>query len=104
MTKLDEYLDRIVGDNLSEGPTKKTTFTKITRQTKIDRAIGSLATRLAKTYNDPLYNKMVKFREKYFKYREKIKVKYSPRVRARAVNGKGISDLIAKAQKTKSGK
>lgn len=103
MTLIDEYLDRLIDfDELQE--TKKTTFTKITRQTKIDRAIGSLSTSLAKAHNDPMYRKMVKFREKYFKYRTKIKVKYSPRVRTRAVNGKGIADLIAKAKNIKTGK
>lgn len=104
MSKLDEYLDLLMDyDNLQEA-SKKTTFTKITRQTKIDRAIGSLATRLARAHDDPMYKKMVKFREKYFSYRTKIKTKYSPRVRARAVTGKGIGDLIAKIKKQKSGK
>jgi len=102
MTKLDEYLDRLMDyDIIQEG--KKTSMTKITRQTKIDRAIGSLATRLAKAHDDPMYKKMIKFREKYFSYRTKIKTKYSPRVRTRAVTGGGIADLIAKARKGKKG-
>lgn len=100
MDRIDDYLDQILNE---AGKSKKTTFTKITRQTKIDRALGSLATRLAKAHDDPLYRKMVKFREKYFKYRDKIKTKYSPRVRTRAVTGQGISDLIVKAKKTKTG-
>lgn len=103
MDKLDDYLDRLMEDIVLSEASKKTTFTKITRQTKIDRAIGSLATRLAKAHDDPMYKKMVKFRDKFFKYRLKIKTKYSPRVRTRAVTGKGIADLIAKAKKTKSG-
>jgi ribosomal protein S17 len=75
---------------------KKTSFVKVTRQTKIDRAIGALATKLAKEMNDPYYKKMVKFREKYFAMRDRIKTKYGPKVRARAISGKGVSDLVAK--------
>lgn len=104
MSILDKYLDHLIELDTLQEVSKKTTFTKITRQTKIERAIGSLATSLAKAHNDPMYNKMVKFREKYFSYRTKIKTKYSPRVRARAVSGKGIGDLIAKIKKQKSGK
>lgn len=94
MSKLDEYLEDIT-------ESKKTTYTKVTRQTKIDRAIGQLATKLAKEANDPWYRKMVKHREKYFSMRDKIKTKYGPKVRARAVSGKGIKDIIDKMRKNK---
>lgn len=97
MDKLDEYLD-----DLTES--KKTSFVKVTRQTKIDRAIGALSTKLAKELDDPYYKKMVKFREKYFAMREKIKTKYSPKVRARAISGKGIGDIIEKIKKQKGKK
>lgn len=97
MSKLDDYLD-----NLNEGTSKKTSFVKVTRQTKIDRAIGALSTKLAKELNDPYYKKMVSFRKKYFSMREKIRQKYSPKVRARAVSGKGISDIIAQIKNQKS--
>lgn len=82
--------------------TKKTSYVKVTRQTKIDRAIGQLATKLAKETDDPWYKKMVKFREKYFSMRDKIKTKYGPKVRARAVSGQGIGDIISKIRKQKS--
>ena len=94
MTILDRYLD-----DLSEA--KKTSYVKVTRQTKIDRAIGQLSTKLAKETGDPWYKKMVKFRDKYFSMRDKIKTKYGPRVRARAVSGKGIGDMIAKIKQQK---
>lgn len=97
MSKLDDYLD-----GLEES--KKTSFVKVTRQTKIDRAIGSLATKMAKELDDPYYKKMVKFRDKYFSMREKIKTKYAPRVRARAISGKGIGDIIEKIKKRKGKK
>ncbi|MCF8019892.1 MAG: hypothetical protein K9L62_10875 [Vallitaleaceae bacterium] len=94
MTRLDDYLE-----DLNE--TKKTSYVKVTRQTKIDRALGQLATKLAKETGDPWYKKMVKFRKKYFDMRDKIKTKYAPRVRSRAVSGKGIGDIIAKIKKQK---
>ena len=94
MSILNEYLE-----NIQEG--MKTSFIKVTRQTKIDRAIGSMSTKLAKEMNDPYYRKMIKFREKYFAMRKKIKTKYGPKVRSRAISGKGIADLIAKIKKQK---
>ena len=95
MAMLDDYLD-----DLNES-SKKTSFVKVTRQTKIDRAIGSLATKLAKETNDPWYRKMIKHREKYFSIRKKIKTKYAPKVRARAVSGKGIQDILDKMKQNK---
>jgi hypothetical protein len=97
MPKLDDYLDELT-------ESKKTSFVKVTRQTKIDRAIGALATKMAKELDDPYYKKMVKFRDKYFAMREKIKTKYAPRVRARAISGKGIGDMIEKIKKQKGKK
>lgn len=101
----DNLVDEML-DNLQEAQkkmtAKRTTITKVTRQTKIDRAIGSLATQYAKKTDDSLYKKMVKFREKFFKYREMIKKKYGPRVRSRAIQGKGISDMLKDKQKTGS--
>jgi hypothetical protein len=93
---IDEYLELL---EIEES--KKTSFVKVTRQTKIDRAIGALSTKLAKEMNDPYYKKMIKFREKYFSFREKIKTKYGPKVRSRAISGKGIGDIIAKIKANK---
>ena len=98
--------DKLVDDTLDDiqeaaaFKAKRTTITKVTRQTKIDRAIGSLATKFAKETNDPLYKKLVKFREKFYKYREMIRKKYGPRVRSRALSGKGISDMLKDKQKS----
>lgn len=96
MSKLDELLDEVQ-------ESKKTSFVKVTRQTKIDRAVGSLATQLAKANNDSWYNKMIKHRDKYFKFRKMIKQKYAPRVRSRAVSGGGIKDMLDKIKKNKGG-
>jgi len=45
---------------------------------------------------------MVKFREKFFKFRGRIKSKYGPRVRSRAIQGKGISDMLEKYKDKKA--
>lgn len=79
----DQVLDPLTEYLLNEAP-KRTSRTTISRQTKIARATGQLGTSLARQKNDPLYKRMVYFREKYFKYREMIRKKYSPRVRSKA--------------------
>jgi ribosomal protein S17 len=99
---IDKYLETIQEEELDES--KKTSFIKVTRQTKIDRTIGSLATKLAKEMDDPYYKKMVKFRDKYFAMREKIKTKYGPKVRSRAISGKGIADIVQKIKQNKNKK
>ena len=102
MKDLDKYLAELYDvDEVELDESKKTSFIKVTRQTKVDRAIGALATKMAKEMDDPYYRKMVKFRDKYFSMREKIRTKYAPKVRARAISGKGISDMIAKIKKQK---
>lgn len=97
MNKLDQYLQEIQEEAYKA---KRTTITRVTRQTKIDRAIGALATKYAKETNDPLYKKMTRFRDKFFKYREMIRKKFGPRVRSRALSGKGISDMLKDKQKS----
>jgi len=101
MNKLDKYLDKI---QITEAgyKAKRTSITRVTRQTKIDRAIGALSTKYAKETNDPMYKKMVRFRDKYFKYRELIRKKFGPRVRSRALSGAGISDMLKDKQKSGS--
>jgi len=78
MNPLKEYLDI-----LNEKP-KRTTRSTISRNTKIKRATGQLGTAMARKKNDPLYKRMVYFRTNYFKYREMIRKKYTPRVRSQA--------------------
>lgn len=97
---VDEYLDKFAESKQYKA--KRTTITKVTRQTKIDRAIGALATKYAKEVDDPMYRKLVKFRKKFFKYRERIRAKYGPRVRSRAIQGKGISDMLKKKKAQKA--
>lgn len=79
MYQLDDFLEEI---QLEES--KKTSMSKITRQAKINRATGQLASVEARKKNDPAYRNMIKYRELYFKYREMVHKKYSPRVRSRA--------------------
>ncbi len=77
MKLYDHYLKE-----LQEG--KSASVTKITRATKIKRVQGQLAVKMAKDKNDPLYDKMIKFRGKWESYKERIQKKYGPRVRAKA--------------------
>ena len=75
---IEEYLQY-----LQEKP-KRTSRTTIKRATKIKRATGQLSTVTARKKNDPMYKRMIYFRDQYFKYRDMIHRKYSPRVRSRA--------------------
>lgn len=75
---IEEYLEL-----LQEKP-KRTTRTSISRDTKIKRAAGVLGTAMARQKNDPIYKRMIYFRDQYFKYREMIRKKYNPRVRSKA--------------------
>ena len=77
---LDKYL--VYLDEMEEA--KRTSRSTITRQTKIKRATGQLATSMARKKNDPIYKRMIYFRTQFYKYREMIRKKYSPRVRSRA--------------------
>jgi len=76
-------VDALTQHILDEAP-KRTSRTVVTRQTKIARATGQLAAVEARKRNDPLYQRMVKYRELYYKYREMLHRKYSPRVRSKA--------------------
>lgn len=78
---------------------KRTTVTRITRQTKIDRAMGSLAMQYARAVNDPMYKKFKKFKDKWMKYKERIQSKYGPRVRTAARQGGGIGGILDKVGK-----
>lgn len=87
-----------------EEAAKKTSVTRITRQTKIDRAAGNLATQYAKAKGDPVYDKMVKFRDKWKKYKKMIQAKYKTRVRTAARTGTGIAHLVSKFEGKKDDK
>jgi len=82
---------------LEEASGKRTSMTKITRQTKIDRTMGNLAMQYAKAANDPMYKKFKKFKDKWMKFKERIQSKYGPRVRTAARQGGGIGPVLQKA-------
>lgn len=102
MEDYEKIADEMLNFLSEQHKAKRTTMTKITRQTKIDRAIGALATKYAKEVNDPMYKKMIRFREKFFRFRDKIRHKYGPRVRSRAIQGKGLGDLLKKEREAAS--
>ncbi len=79
MIKIDPITEHILNERV-----KKTTRTTIHRTTKIKRATGQLASIEARRRNDPIYQRMVKYRELYYKYRTMIHKKYGPRVKTRA--------------------
>lgn len=82
MTLLEEFLDLIQEDNLDE--VKRTTRSVVTRKAKINRAIGSLSTGMAKKKNDPMYKMMIKHKTMYKKYKAQLVRKYRGRVVSRA--------------------
>jgi hypothetical protein len=75
---LEEYLDHIF-------EAKRTSMTRITRQTKIRKATGQLSSIMARKKHDPLYKLMMFHRDKYLKYREQVYKKYASRVRSKAM-------------------
>jgi len=85
---MDEKLTQEEINDLLEGlfteAPKRTSRTRTTRNTKIKRATGQMASAAARKRNDPLYKRMIHYRELYYKYRAAVHKKYSPRVRSRA--------------------
>jgi hypothetical protein len=75
--KVTEYLNSLDESKLTSKAT-------ITGQSKIKRAAGQLSSIAARKRNDPLYKRMVKYRDLYHKYRNMIHDKYGPRVRSQA--------------------
>jgi len=63
---------------------KTTSQTRITRQAKISRAVGSLASNFAKQRNDPLHKRMLYHLDLYKKFKQQIMNKYASRVRGQA--------------------
>ena len=56
----------------------------VKQSSKIKRAAGQRANSEAKKRNDPLYQRMTKYKELYYRYREIVHKKYGPRVRSKA--------------------
>jgi len=61
---------------------KRSTRSKDSRKTKIVRAAGQMATYEGRRKNDILYQKMIRYKDLYYKYRDLLKKKY----RAKNVN------------------
>lgn len=79
-----EELGELLEDEDLLDESKRTSRTTVTRQTKIKKATGQLSSSMARQRNDPLYQRMVKYRELYYKYRNMIHQKYGARVRSKA--------------------
>jgi len=71
-------------ENDRELETKTPSNSLVTRATKIKKAQSTLSTAAARRRNDPLYKKMIYYRELYYKYRALVHKKYSPRTSAQA--------------------
>ncbi len=78
LTKIDILVDNILDE------IKTTSSSDITRQSKIKRSAGQMASAQARKHNDPLYKRMIYFKEKYYQFKEKVHKKYGPRVRSKA--------------------
>ena len=82
---LDQQLEQLLteDESLTEAR-KRTSRTTVSRNTKIKRATGQMASAQGRKRNDPLYKRMIHYRELYYKFREALHKKYGPRVRSRA--------------------
>lgn len=78
LNKINNLVDVILDE------IKTTSSSDITRQSKIKRAAGKMASTQARKHNDPLYKRMIYFKDQYLKYKEKVHQKYGPRVRSKA--------------------
>ena len=78
MSKIDPVTDHILNE------IKTQSKTTISPQTKVKRAASQMASIEARKRNDPLYQRMEKYKEMYFKYRAMVHKKYGPRVRSKA--------------------
>ena len=77
MALIDEYLKRL-------NEAKRTSITKVRRQTKIKRSTSQMSTAMARKKNDSLYRQMKRYCDLCKQYREKVHRKYASRNRARA--------------------
>jgi hypothetical protein len=82
---MDEQINLDPLTELLLDESKRTSTTRITRATKIKKSVGQLSSASARKANDPLYKRMIYYRELYFKYRDQLHRKYAPRVRSRAM-------------------
>ena len=64
----------------TKAPTKSVT----NRKSKIMKSTSQMSTAQGRERNDPLYKKMIYYRELYYRYRALLHRKYRPGVKARA--------------------
>jgi len=64
--------------------TKSPTTSVTQRKSKIQKSSSQMSTNQGRQRNDPLYKRMIYYRELYFRYREMLHKKYRPGVGARA--------------------
>jgi hypothetical protein len=72
----DMILNEADESEIPTGEHKRTTRSRDSRKTKIKRAAGQMASYEARRKNDILYQKMIHYRDLYYKYRDLIKKKY----------------------------
>lgn len=77
MKILDEYLQKIQ-------EAKRRSISTISRQAKISRATGAIATSMARQKNDPLFKRMQFHKKKWQEYKKQLMKKYANRARPRA--------------------
>jgi hypothetical protein len=80
---MKDELSEIV-DYDREVETKHATNSLATRGEKIRRAASQMSTAKARNINDPLYKKMIFYRQLYYRYRDLVHKKYGHGVSARA--------------------
>lgn len=78
----DELQEALENDR--ELDTKGTSTSTVTRASKIRKSQSALSTAAARRRNDPLYKKMIYYRELYYKYRALVHRKYGPGTNAQA--------------------
>jgi hypothetical protein len=67
-----------------EVETKTPSMSTSSRVSKIRKSTSQMSTAKGREVNDPLYKKMVYYRELYHRYRDLLHRKYRPGVQARA--------------------
>ena len=77
MEIIEKYLQ-----NIQEA--KRTSITKVRRNTKIKRATSQLSTAMARKNNDSLYKQMKRYCDICKMYRDRIHKKYASRNRSKA--------------------
>jgi len=78
----DELYEALETDRELDSKTPSNRITS--RVTKIRKAQSALATAAGRRRNDPLYKKMIYYRELYYKYRALVHKRFGPGTNAQA--------------------